>query len=299
MIFSPRSITDRLSELWEAGLPPGFKTGWPSVDKHYTVLPGQLTIVTGWPGSGKSEWVDALAVNLIKDKWGFAIFSPENQPYELHLAKLCEKLVGKPFGHGPSERLNKQDLEESLAYFQKRVGFIKGSDGIDIAQILSDAGEWFKDYKFFTENKGLVIDPWNEIEHSRPNGVSETEYISQSLSKLRNWAREQNAHVWLVAHPQKLQRDKETGKLPVPRPDSISGSQNWWNKADVAITIHRDMGDDPKQDVDVHIWKVRFKHIGMPGKVTLKYDRTTGRYHELLRVIDGKARAAGEEHVNF
>jgi twinkle protein len=299
MIFSPRSITDRLSELWEAGLPPGFKTGWPSVDKHYTVLPGQLTIVTGWPGSGKSEWVDALAVNLIKDKWGFAIFSPENQPYELHLAKLCEKLVGKPFGHGPSERLNKQDLEDSLAYFQKRVGFIKGSDGIDIAQILSDAGEWFKDYKFFTENKGLVIDPWNEIEHSRPNGVSETEYISQSLSKLRNWAREQNAHVWLVAHPQKLQRDKETGKLPVPRPDSISGSQNWWNKADVAITIHRDMGDDPKQDVDVHIWKVRFKHIGMPGKVTLKYDRTTGRYHELLRVIDGKARAAGEEHVNF
>jgi twinkle protein len=293
MIFSPRAISDRFSKLWEDGLPPGFKTGWPSVDKHYTVLPGQMTIVTGWPGSGKSEWVDALAVNLIKDKWGFAIFSPENQPHELHLAKLCEKLVGKPFGYGPTERMNQQDLEDSLSYFQKRIGFIKGKDGIDITQILSDAGEWFQDYKFFTENKGLIIDPWNEIEHSRPNGVSETEYISQSLSRLRNWAREQNAHVWLVAHPQKLQRDKETGKLPVPRPDAISGSQNWWNKADVAITIHRDMGDDPKQDVDVHIWKVRFKHIGMPGKVTLKYDRTTGRYHELLRVIDGKTRGAG------
>jgi hypothetical protein len=42
-----------------------------------------------------------------------------------------------------------------------------------------------------------------------------------------------------VAHPQKVAR--ENGKLPVPRPDMISGSQHWWNKADNAITVWRDM----------------------------------------------------------
>lgn len=293
MIFSPRALTEKLANLWQSGMPPGCKTGWLSVDKHYTVLPGQLTIVTGWPGSGKSEWVDALAVNLIRDRWGFVIFSPENQPHELHMAKLCEKWVGKPFGHGPSERITPEELEAALAHFQKRVGFVKGADGICLEEILKDATEWFKDYYEYFDHKGVIIDPWNEIEHRRPQGISETEYISECLSKLRNWAREMNAHVWLVAHPQKLPRDRETGKLPVPRPDSISGSQNWWNKADAAITIHRDMGDDPRQDVDVHVWKIRFKHLGMPGQVTLKYDRTTGRYHETLRVIDGKTRASG------
>jgi twinkle protein len=90
-----------------------------------------------------------------------------------------------------------------------------------------------------------------------------------------------------VAHPQKLRRD-DAGKLPIPRPDSISGSQHWWNKADVALTVHRDMGDMPKQDVEIHVWKVRFKHIGSPGMVTLRYDKTTGRYHERANVMDFK-----------
>jgi twinkle protein len=69
----------RVNALWEAGLPPGEKTGWPSIDKLYTVAPGQLTIITGWPGSGKSEWLDALLVNLMHQGWYTSIFSPENR----------------------------------------------------------------------------------------------------------------------------------------------------------------------------------------------------------------------------
>lgn len=34
--------------------------------------------------------------------------------------------------------------------------------------------------------RGLVIDPYNEMEHDRPNSRSETEYISQFLSKVRH-----------------------------------------------------------------------------------------------------------------
>jgi hypothetical protein len=79
-----------LEGLWDKGLPPGFKTGWPSVDALYTVVPGQLTVTTGWPNSGKSEWVDALAVNLARQGWHIAYFSPENMPIELHVAKLME-----------------------------------------------------------------------------------------------------------------------------------------------------------------------------------------------------------------
>ena len=68
----------------------------------------------------------------------------------------------------------------------------------------------------------------------------------------------------------------------------ISGSQHWWNKADCCVTVWRDM-ESQSQDVDIYIQKVRFKHIGRQGLVTLTYDRVTGRYYDkwdsLSRVV--------------
>ena len=36
-------------------------TGWPGLDKFYRVVPGEVTVITGVPGSGKSEWLLSLA----------------------------------------------------------------------------------------------------------------------------------------------------------------------------------------------------------------------------------------------
>lgn len=49
----------------------------------YQVVPGELTIVTGVPNSGKSEWIDALLCNLCENVgWKFALCSMENKvPY--------------------------------------------------------------------------------------------------------------------------------------------------------------------------------------------------------------------------
>lgn len=44
------------------------------------VVPGELTIVTGVPNSGKSEWIDALLCNLNESTgWKFALCSMENK----------------------------------------------------------------------------------------------------------------------------------------------------------------------------------------------------------------------------
>lgn len=58
------------------------------------VVPGELTIVTGLPNSGKSEWIDALAVNLARrEGWRIALCSMENSAKE-HGRKLMEKYIG-------------------------------------------------------------------------------------------------------------------------------------------------------------------------------------------------------------
>jgi hypothetical protein len=74
-----------------------------AVDEFYTVAPGQWTVITGVPGSGKSEWLDALLVNLAEsEQWEFALYSPENFPTVTHLIKLVEKHERMPFGEGPT-----------------------------------------------------------------------------------------------------------------------------------------------------------------------------------------------------
>ena len=43
-------------------------------------MPGELTIVTGVPNSGKSEWIDALLANLTElHGWTFAMCSMEKK----------------------------------------------------------------------------------------------------------------------------------------------------------------------------------------------------------------------------
>lgn len=268
---------EAVDALWAAGLPKGAKTGWPSVDAHYTVAAGQMTILTGWPGSGKSEWLDHLMVNLSRQSWKFAVFSAENLPVEFHIAKLLEKRVGKPFGDGPNPRIPREELAEHCMELTNNFRFICQKErAVNLEDIIKASGQWLLNDD--GRQPGLIIDPWNEVEHARPRHVSETEYISSSLSYVRNWARQNGVHIWIVAHPAKQPRND--GKLPIPTPDMISGSQHWWNKADAAITVYRDPSDLDSRETSIFVQKIRFKNIGIPGEIKLRYDRVTGRYSE-------------------
>lgn len=271
---------DELLALYRDGMPAGDSTGWASVNKHYTVLPGMLTIVTGWPGSGKSEWVDALCVNLADKGWKFLMASFENRPPKFHLSKLLEKRIKKPFGRGPTERMSEVNIQSGMAWVNEKFAFLDYENSTSVDDVLGAALSWSSEK---AGKCGLVIDPWNELEHARPINQSETEYISNSLRIIRQFARNTDIHVFIVAHPQKLPR--ESGKLPIPRPDSISGSQHWWNKADYAVTVYRDQAMN-SQEVEIHVQKVRWKHTGQVGFVTLRWDKTTGCYYDMPSVVE-------------
>ena len=65
------------------------------------------------------------------------------------------------------------------------------------------------------------------------------------------------------------------GKESVPTLYDISGSANFFNKTDFGITTHRDRINDI---VEVHIQKVKFKHLGTTGSALFKYNFNNGRY---------------------
>lgn len=273
-IVNPRDVLDDYLAAYDRGLDSGLSTGWPSLDKGYTVKPGQVTIVGGMPGSGKSEVLDALMVNLaMLHDWRFAVYSPENFPPDTHLRKWAKKIVGKPFWG--DDRMSRQEAITAHTWASDHLDFLIPDEDTSLDMVLGLARALVYRYGI----KGLVIDPWNNLDHDRPNGMNETEYISLSLSTIRQFARMNDVHLWVLAHPMKMQKDKD-GEYGVPTPYDISGSANWYNKADNIFTVYRNKTDRLAL-VELHIQKIRFHECGELGVVGLRYLPDSGRYMDV------------------
>jgi hypothetical protein len=74
--------------------------------------------------------------------------------------------------------------------------------------------------------RGLLIDPWNYIEHKVPKGYTETQYISECFTEIKTFAIKTGIHVFLIAHPTKLKKE-HNGKYEVPTLYNISGSAHF------------------------------------------------------------------------
>jgi len=267
-VYSASDYLDDVKNIYANGHGRGASTGFESIDELFTVAEGQLSIVTGMPSSGKSEFIDQIMINLAqRDGWKFAVCSFENPP-ATHIAKLAEKITGKPFYSGTKERMSEDELSESMSFIEDHFMFLESKDGnlSTIDSIIDRTKQ-----AIMRGANGLLIDPYNYIEST---GGEEHSSISQMLTRITSFAKAHSIHVWFVAHPQKMY-PKEDGSYSVPKGMNISGSAAWFAKADLGITVHR--GED---GVEVHCWKSRFKWVGQQGMALLDYDIATGTYSQ-------------------
>lgn len=270
-LYDADHFSGEVDELYVKGLAKGESTGYPNVDELYTIVPGQLCVVTGIPSMGKSSFVDQIMVNLAKMKgWRFAICSFENPP-RIHIAKLCQLYMGKPFFDGPTPRMSKDEYRQAMDWVQKHFVFLYQGDGSQSP--IEDIIDRLRAAVLRYGVRGAIIDPYNYID--RPRDANETEWVSDTLTKVKVFIEAHDVHMWFVAHPAKQYR-REDGKFSVPGGYDISGSSHWFNKADMGMSVHRP--DVHQNESEVHIWKCRFNWIGKQGKTSLSYDVPTGRY---------------------
>ena len=273
-VYTVDDYADDVAVLYKNGMVGGLSTGLKNVDELFTIVPGQLSVVTGIPGSGKSEFIDQIMVNLAeKYQWKFAVASFENPP-PLHIAKLAEKVVGRPFFDGPHQKMSKEEYDEALSYINKHWMFLeqKGGEASTIDSILDRAQQAIMRMGV----RGLVIDPYNYIAQSQKVD-NEHQGINDLLTRLVSFARANQIHIWFIAHPAKMPTDQQ-GQTAVPKGMNISGSASFFAKADIGVTVHQ----NKHKEVEVHCWKIRFKWLGSVGKTTLQYDIPTGRYSDMV-----------------
>lgn len=266
-IFTVSDFEQSLDALFESGWQKGVTIGFENFDRLCSFETKRLCIVTGIPGSGKSEFIDEIAERLnMRYGWRFAYFSPENAPLSYHASKLIEKFTGKRFSRNT---LSFGEYKEVKEHLEQDFFFICPSDNFRVDTILDRA-------KYLVRRRGiksLVIDPYNRIESEQGNR-SETLYISELLDRLTNFAQRNDLLVILMAHPTKQPRNKD-GVIEAPTLYDISGSANFFNKADFGIVVHRNREENT---VEVHVQKVKFRHLGEVGTALFKYNINNGRY---------------------
>lgn len=209
-------ISDDIDAYYERPDMRGHLIGMRQFDDHVSFEAGQKTIITGIPNQGKSEVLDQIAILLnLRHNWKFGIFSPENYPLELHVSKLAEKVIGQRFkGYN---KMSVADKDMAKDYLNDNFFFISPDDeNFTLDNILSKAKQLVLRYGI----TGLIIDPFNRLEHQIPHGISETNYIGKILDQMDAFCKMFGVHLFLVAHPVKINKDK-SGSVQIAESPTI------------------------------------------------------------------------------
>jgi len=272
-------FSDAVLDLYENGQLRGARTGLSSLDEFIQIAPGMVTVVTGFPSSGKSDFIDQLCLNLAQSMKYKTVFCSFEKPPELHLMQLAQKLTKRPFFEGGEQRMTPEERDHAQAWLKEHFLFMDyRRDGPTTIEGILDIASTAV---MRMGCRILVIDPYNYITLS--NNSKETDEISSLLTQVQQWAKSHDAHVFFIAHPTKISPDRRGSKVVVSGHD-IAGSAAWFAKADIGITLWRDPHDiDPPE---AHVWKVRWSWVGRHGVCPLKFDRSIGHWSDYAPSFD-------------
>lgn len=270
-VFSIEDVWDDVLDIYENGLPTGAKTGDHRFDRHLGCMPGEMTMVTGIPGHGKSIYLDQISIGLcVHSDWRFGVCSPESHPLSFYFTRLIKRLLGKKFSKANVDR---KELYASKEWLKDRYHLIKPEDGYTLDSILDSA----KALVMRKGIKGLIMDPWNRIENTKPSGMSDGEWIVSCLVKIIEFAQRTGVHVFLVAHPTKMPKTADGSNYLIPNLYSISGSAHFFNMTQNGFTIFRNMVTGM---TEVHFQKVKWEHLGETGMIEYLYHPDNARFYE-------------------
>lgn len=230
---------------------------------------GDFCVITGVPSHGKTSFVNDIACRMAQNPgWRVAFASFEQQPQTDHKRALRSWFLRGDPRTAPADELAKAD-----AWIDKFFRFMVPSEE-ELPNL-----EWVLEKMTMAvvqhDCKMLIVDPWNELDHTRPPDMTLTEYTGFAIKQFKRLARMLDVFLVVCAHPAKMKR--EDGKYLPPTLYDISDSAHWANKADIGLTLFRP--DTTQNETELHITKVRYQPVlGMPGKAKLTYNAEMRRY---------------------
>ena len=252
--------------------PPSLRSysiGIDGLDELWPLVPGTFSVVTGWPGHGKSSLTLSAIANLMMGGMNVVVGSFETmvKPVLQRRLRACVYQCGEKdqpaMRRGPADDL-----------FNDRLHIISNLNANDDTELTIEAIiDAAITAVIRSGAKLLVLDPWNEIEHQMRREENETQYVGRAIRLLKRFARDYQCAVWVVAHPRKPSSD---GAPKRPSLLDLAGSANFANKADYGVICHRD--DLTSCEATVTVVKKRMGLAGAMGQRVLEWDESRSSY---------------------
>lgn len=256
-----------LSDFPERGEVMSFQTGVPALDEFMAIVPGTLTVLTGYANMGKSTLLNAIIGNMIRHNMPVVIASFETDVKPILRDHLRAAVAQCSLHEARTRDMSKIDelIDDNVRIITQMVD---EDDEMDLEYFL----DLCRTAVLRDGVQAVFLDPWNEIEHKRRPREEETDYTGRALRAIKKFAKQHMVSFWVAAHPTKPQE----GKASVPGLYNISGSANWANKADYGLTYHRATPDANR--AELRVTKVRMGLPGKKGSVFVSFDHRNSTF---------------------
>jgi len=273
-VFELDDIFPSMLENFRAGIKLAPTTRFDEMDDYFRWKKGDITLCTGYGNHGKSFFMlQLMLTKSIWDGWKWAIFSPENYPANDFYDDLVEMYVGKWL-----DKMTEEEYSEACHFISEHIFYVYPEDAHDIHSI----NEKFRYLVLKKGVDGVLVDPFNQLDHIQKAYQREDQYLSEILKDIKRFALLNRVCYNIIAHP-KNPNYQEGKVLPVADMYDIAGGAMWGNKTDQIISYYRPRFHEDKNstEVEVYLQKVKRKRTGGKlGSFPMKLAWNKKRYCE-------------------
>ena len=206
-------------------------TGYNALDRKIMgLLLGDVSILSGLSGAGKTSWLDCIILNVIEHGFKVGVWSGELQDFRFqswidNVAAGKNHVVKNPnfdnLYYAPSSI-----AEKINSWLDGKLFLYNNNYKNRWKQLFADIQELVDKH----DCKLIVLDNLMALNISDFDGAK-NEQQSQFINEIKEYAKQKNIHVILVCHPR-----KQDGFL---RKESISGTADLTNLCDNLFILHR------------------------------------------------------------
>ena len=212
-------------------------TGYPYLDKAIKgLILGEVTILSGLNGSGKSSWLNSVMLNVVHRGFKVACFSGELTDFNV-MKWLTQSAAGKHYvkkvaGCDYAYEIDDMVYDKISDWLYEKFYLFNNNYGNQFQQVLSDLEE--------VVAKGVKLIVLDNLMALQISGLAgdKNEKQKQFILDIVEFAKRHSVHIVVVCHPR-----KESGAQTFLRKESIAGSGDLTNAVQNVAIVHR-VGDD-------------------------------------------------------
>lgn len=288
-------MSEQLDDFWEHGLESGMKIDLPDWDSGFSIDFKQYTMVTGVPQSGKSEFLDQMVIKYNLNYGCKAAYcSIENEPFIFHYDKIFQKI----YGRRPKNRVEvyEQSVKDVKSHISNNFFHVQ----FDKRYYLQEVLEKFAELVRRNGVRIFVLDPFNKIK-LKGGSTDVNKYTEEYHLLIDEFVKKYDAHLFLVAHPVKMQlKDGSKKTYVMPSAYNLKGGGEHFDMTYNMIVVNRIY---EFKMVHIKTLKVKFKHLGEnQHDFYASYNTINGRYEELEFQpieIDCEIKAKNLDYTNW